>query len=116
MSKLDILKRAREILSDPLAWCKDTFARDKEGMKVWSGSVRACQFCAIGAIARAAKDLDASTSDHHAAELTLEEQVPLHYRQTVSIGKGSVASYNDDPRRTHSEILALFDRTIEDVS
>ena len=62
------------------------------------GSVVARRYCALGAIMRAARELAVPAED---ACVALEWQ----------IGR-PVQHWNDDPRRTHAEVVALFDAAI----
>lgn len=48
--QLDILRRARERISDPARWTQGWFARNAAGNKTTSVSADACRWCAAGAL------------------------------------------------------------------
>lgn len=102
----DVLLKARDILNDPKAWCKGTFARDKNEKKASPYDPDACQFCATGAILKAESEYDLSSANGLYAEEIIEQQLPCTRKF------GGIPSYNDALVRTHEEILALFDRAI----
>ena len=95
---LAVLRRARQLLEDERRWCRGSFARGWRGIPVPAGSIVARRYCALGAIRRAARELAVSADD---ASVALEWQV----------GR-PVQDWNDDPRRTHAEVVALFDTVI----
>lgn len=95
------LEAARKLIEKPENWCKGAEARDADGNRVSDYSTKAVSYCALGAISRATKGRGA-TRRYSAAWSALE-------RATVV---GSIAAYNDAPRRTHKQILKLFDRAI----
>ena len=95
-----ILVEARELLSVPERWTKDEYARDPSGEAVMPLSERAVCWCTIGAMYRIA---GAHGDELRKAKRALE-------RATQD---GAIAVFNDDPSRTHAEILAAFDRAIE---
>jgi hypothetical protein len=51
-----LLIRAKELIEK--GWAKDTFARNSKGKEVSDYSPEACKFCLVGAIRRAAYELD----------------------------------------------------------
>jgi hypothetical protein len=100
MSVRDELIAAKALIDAPHKWCKD------EGY-VWRGfnlpfaakpsvqiDIKHCALFALNAV-------HASRSTHRAALM----QVPRAF--------GSVNEFNDDPRTTHADIMAMFDRAIE---
>lgn len=86
MSTLDILTHARNRITNIHDWCQN---HDREGNKR----------CAYSAICEATKSL----SDTVKAANVL--------RADPELNGSTVSDYNDN--HTHSEVLALFDRTIE---
>lgn len=97
---LAALKAARRLLSKPERWTKGWFAKDKDGADVSELSKHATCFCPEGAIYRSAPGL--LETDALAA---LERGLPKQWY--------SVPLWNDAPRRTHAQVLRLFDRAIE---
>lgn len=95
---LAVLRRARDLLEDERRWCRGSFARGWRDIPVPLGSVVARRYCALGAIMRAGRELSVSAED---ACVALEWQV----------GR-PVQDWNDDPHRTHDEVLAAFDGAV----
>ena len=93
-----VLARARELIADEERWCRGSFARGWVGLPVPAKSAIAQRFCAVGAIMRAAHQLGAPAED---ACTALEWQT-----------RRRVQDWNDDPRRSHAEVLAVFEDAI----
>lgn len=103
MQTTDILKKARQIISDPSMWCKDQFFKgiglqEARGQFAETGKHPPC--CAYGAILVAA----GFNSD-------LEQ--PAYHKLAASTPSGSVLLYNDASTTTHADILSAFDAAIE---
>ena len=95
---LAVLARARLLLQDEARWCRGAFARAWRNIPVPAGSAVARRYCALGAIMRAGRELALPVED---ACLALEWQT----------GR-PVQDWNDDPRRRHGEVTAMFDAAI----
>jgi len=95
---LTVLTRARELIGDEQHWCRRTYARGWRGLPVPVQSSAAHRFCAVGALLRAGRELGLSVED---ARNVLEWQ-------TVR----PVQDWNDDPARTHREVIAAFDAAV----
>ena len=95
---LAVLARARLLLQDERRWCRGSFARGWRGIPVPAGSALARRYCALGAIRRAGRELALPIED---ASLALEWQV----------GR-PVQDWNDDPRRTHADVVTAIDAAI----
>jgi len=95
---LAVLVRARELLVDERSWCQRSFARGWLDIPVPSQSAFARRYCALGAIMRAGRELG----------LPVKEAAKALEWQTVR----PVADWNDDPRRTHAEVITTFDHAI----
>ena len=91
-----ILRKARKYLTDPRHWTQGAYFSGRRN-------------CAIGAVYRAggyhADDMDGSPSD----ELTRATLRCLERTARVK----SLEWWNDNPRRTHTQVLRLFDRAIK---
>lgn len=103
MSKtIEILRGAREILSDPDRWTRQFQARDSEGDCVaWNNPGAVC-FCLMGAINRASMDI---TPDDRA----------LAYEAMDVLDKvidTAIPLFNDRPTTTHDDILEALDSAI----
>ena len=93
MTTLEILKAARAKIESPERWTRGCLARDEFGDEVPPNLSVARKWCLVGAC-----------DDIRALEIledVLEEE-----------GEEPPAAFNDDPRTTHDDILALFDRAI----
>ncbi|NTJ67561.1 hypothetical protein G6M50_06255 [Agrobacterium rhizogenes] len=102
MNTVEILKKARELLSDEKRWTKGFYAVDIDGYAAHVDGNEACQFCAIGAIARVSGMTGAEAEGSKSAEMLAK---------AAGIDRGChVPSFNDD--HTHAEILDLFDCAI----
>ena len=95
---LAVLTGARALLADERRWCKGSFARGWLELPVSARSVFARRYCAWGAIMRAGREFGLPVED---ARNALEWQ-------TIR----PVANWNDDPWRTHADVIAAFDGAI----
>jgi hypothetical protein len=93
-----VLVRARDLIADNQHWCKRSSARGWLDIPVPVQSAFARRFCAIGAIQRAARELG----------LPFDEASAALEWQTVR----PIPAWNDDPQRTHAEVVAAFDAAI----
>src|SRR5688572_29644934 len=87
-----VLMAARALISDPAVW--------GQGQYGMSGSVPGGRICSAMAIYEAASPCEA-----------VEREPAYRYLKSVC-GRGVVAYWNDDPRTTHADVMAAFDRAI----
>ena len=85
---------ARKLLSDPKCWTQGAAVRTADGAAAWYGR-DAVSYCIIGAL----NHVDAC---YDAFEV-LYELLP----------NCTISGWNDDPARTHTEVLELLDTAIE---
>lgn len=98
MSTLQVLKRARERLAEPRNWRKHAFrGRNADGEPT---------YCAMGALGYRTNTRVAKQAE--AAAAVLKEFVPPKYI--------TIADWNDHYATTHEQVLAAFDRAIEELS
>jgi hypothetical protein len=97
-STLVVLRRARDMIADQRRWSRGAFARSWFNIPVPPQSAFARRFCAVGAIMRAGRELRLGTQD---ACFALQAQT----------GRG-IEDWNDDPKRSHSDLVAAFDAAI----
>lgn len=98
----EILRKARELISDPTHWTQKAFARGPDGRSVDDSDPRACSWCSLGAL------IKVTGENFPRGELVLERAVrELH----PGIDTASIVRFNDT--RSHSEVLAVWDRAIE---
>ena len=96
MTPTEILKAARELISDEAHWCQGRFACDETGDEAYTTEPRACRWCALGAVWAVAP----GTVGIGAAERFLD----------IASGE-TITDYNDN--HTHAEVLAMFDKAIK---
>lgn len=101
LNELEALTAARELLSDRMKWTQGSSARDAAGFPVGAAHRRATCFCMIGAIEKVTGGHLVGSSEY-AARAVLESVLQC----------GDIATFNDTPRRRHSEVLKAFDRAI----
>lgn len=95
MKTSEILTKAKELISDPENWIKETYYQNKDGKEC---------FCSLGAIARAEGVSNFTSSSTKAASILKEVVIDdLCETQTFAI-------YNDD--HNHEEVMDAFDKAI----
>lgn len=100
MTTIQALKKARKLISNPKRWCQFREAQNARGLAVSADDSSAYKFCAAGAILKVAgRD----------SEEVLVSALKALMKSTRGVG---VATYNDKPRRTHAQVLNIFDRAI----
>lgn len=100
MTTIEVLKAARERISDPNRWTQGTYSRHSDGSPAWnSGRLAGVCWCASGAV-QCCLDLGAT---RFATDCAFDDLCR-------TLGGGCAVRYNDT--HTHAEVLALFDRTI----
>lgn len=97
MTTIDILKAARDKISDPVRWTKGFLARTKDGLATGPRNKNAVCWCANGALFSVAKRADAA-------------KALFFLRGFIPGGYCNVSVFNDNS--TRAEVLALFDRAI----
>jgi hypothetical protein len=95
---LAVLAMARALLADEQRWCRGSFARGWLDIPVPVRSVFVSRFCMLGAIMRVGRKLG----------LPIEDAVNALEWQT----RRPVQYWNDDPARTHAEVIVAFDGAI----
>ncbi len=111
-NKLEVKKfltEARVLIQDEKSWCKKSPARNKRGIGVFVDSPEACQFCAIGALAKVAE------ANHGRFENNLVYTMALDHL-SKQLEWRPITDFNDDPKTTHQDILSLFDKAIQAIS
>jgi hypothetical protein len=91
---LAVLARARELIADEQRWCRRSFARSWFNVPVSPDSAAARRYCALGAVMYAGRKLG----------LPVEQARNALEWQTAR----PVQDWNDDPLRTHAEVIAAF--------
>ena len=103
--KIDVLKMARGFIQEPDAWMKEWHAQNHIGQETGPTEPDAVCFCLEGAIIRALSELLEVDED----ELLLKEIND----EVMSKNEDSMVIWNDSPQRTHAQVLARVDATLE---
>ena len=102
MNTLDVLREVRKLIAEPERWTKGVYARPRDS----TGSVnirnkRAHCFCLAGALYRA---INVTPGENYGV---------IGYARALGFqDEGKLTDWNDNPERTHADILDLLDRTI----
>jgi hypothetical protein len=99
--QVQIVERARVLIEDKEHWCRNHIAMDANGVSVFPNSLSAVKRCGLGALIAAAYEL---TRDHDAADRLAYDALRPH------CGSSTLIHIND--MRSHTEVLALFDKVI----
>lgn len=103
-----ILSQAKELILDPNHWTITYLARTSDGRPAQPKSSEAAQFCAIGALMRAA---DISVYDTH------DNYTKGYMDAAIALARGAHSqpiSYINDIEG-HEAVLKLYDRAIEEA-
>lgn len=102
MNTVEVLEKARELISDESRWTQGAFSRDRWGLAVNLHSEKASCFCSVGALAK-------SGALHEKASLLNELPSPIlkafGFRRNIQLVR-----FNDSG--DHASVLAAFDRAI----
>ena len=94
---LQVLEQVQEILRDKRRWTCWAFARDRHSARVDVDSPKACRWCLMGAVGKAADD-DFSLYENVAKKLSTH--LPHRYAEEYIDGfmdaATAVSNYNDD--------------------
>ena len=104
---VELLTEGRALLTPAEARTRLVLARNKKGEAVPPFSDSAVCFCSIGALHRVGgptTDLDPKYDAVDFLNQAVWELQPLH---------AGIVNLNDDPKVTHDQILAVWDRALE---
>lgn len=110
MTTLEMLIGARARVS--LGWVQGISAVSADGQQVSPASLKATNWCAFGAIVAETGGLPDGDS---AVLQALAAALPawrLASDGSCASSRGVVVHYNDDPRTSQTDVLALYDRAI----
>jgi hypothetical protein len=102
VTTIELLEAAKAKIDTPENWCKGDYAKTKKGNPIHSLAEQACQWCSLGALV-AVTSSSSQTVSLRCKAIDLLFDV---------VGRDVVA-FNDDPKTTHADVLAAFDRAIE---
>lgn len=112
MNTADILRRARDHIADPAMWHKGDYWSDYETGGPTPAEDVPC--CVLGAVMWVVQDpsLPYTAEPCPAFEALHRAAFELHQPLPAPRWKNAANTYNDDPRTTHADILAVFDKAI----
>lgn len=109
MKTSEFLKLTKEILAKPENWTQEVFSRDKEGKQTHGQTPKSTCFCLYGAI----KAVEHAGLYRGSARSSAVDRI----NSTINKGKLEgrqigLLEWNDDPARTHQEVLATLAESI----
>jgi hypothetical protein len=108
----EALDAAADLLGDPSVWTKEVMARDKDGLPTHPNSKRACKWCGMGAIRRAANDevRTVFAARRAANEILSAREWSFGWdTQTVRPRPSmSVEDFNDAESSSNEDVCSLF--------
>jgi hypothetical protein len=100
---LEVLRGARELISDPERWTQGEYARNAEHEAVNFLSPEACRWCLVGALAKAS----GRDPDDHEPAMACVAHLLRPWSRNVLV---AITSFNDESE--HAKALALLDEAI----
>jgi hypothetical protein len=97
-SVADTLRAARALIETPARWTQGMYAKDEQGQEIDPRDPAARQWCTSGAIGAV---VGYGPSAIGARQILRK-----------AAGARTMSIFNDDPARTHPEVMAAFDRAI----
>jgi hypothetical protein len=104
LKAVEILTKAKELISSPEHWCQEAYSRDKNGVSCDRKSPDVNSFCIIGSVF---KVLDEG--------VTYDEEIKVWKALNNVNGDYAISTWNDKEGRTHDEVMAFLDQAIEKV-
>ena len=106
MTTKEVLVKARALIAK--GWTQGVFARDKNGWRVKPNDLRACQWCATGALLSAAKIPHNLYGGEEIVKINrILNPIISYYGDYEGIG-----TFNDAEETTQADVLDVFDKAI----
>lgn len=119
-----LIRDALDLIKDEARWCQTDMARNAKGTGEFAWSIRATQWCALGALTKS--ETERANADYH-ARLDASSPIPSQddSRWTnafeeadallaVHIPGGMLLSeFNDHPDTTHEEVIKVFKEALQ---
>ena len=108
-SDLEILMDARGMIDSPDRWLKGDFRKED-------------RHCLVAALALACRnpEFDQPSGTERRLILAMARQLPRglgRLQRTICFGpRQRLMRFNDDPRKMHDDVMALFDRTVQHLA
>lgn len=110
----EVLKAARELITDPKRWTQGWFARTIQDGQVGPEHKFAVCFCSLGALYKAEPGLWQLEEDGDGdGQETTSDAIEFLQKFCDGHHGMDIAMFNDN--RTHKEVLELFDKAIEEA-
>jgi hypothetical protein len=97
--------KAHELIAQADKWCQNNPAINSEGKRVQPWDESACAWCPNGAIDKCYGD----TPEAEAASLRVAGIIAPD-KNTDFVSGIYIAQWNDEPARTHAEVLAVLQK------
>lgn len=110
MNTTELLKKARELITDPAHWTQRRYGETEDGKILCAASmVEAYKVCAVGALYKAISN----KLDHYETVLEAKNELTkgIDSHEEEKYKNLQITDFND--QTSHEEVLALFDTTIE---
>lgn len=107
MNTFHLLIAARDVIADPKRWCQNALALTATGEQCFANSKHATQWCGIGALEYASKDLLAKRD----ARLRLHDSALVLFPESDNGTMLAAAAVND--QLGHEAIIRVFDHAID---
>ncbi len=101
----EILKNARDLISNKENWCRGSFAKDAGGNDIFYGSKEATQFCMIGAFQKQNTSFLQKVSDD--CLLYICRNINIH--SYINMMK-NLSIFNDS--HSHEEVIEVYNKAI----
>ncbi|HEX7324273.1 MAG TPA: hypothetical protein VF292_02825 [Rhodanobacteraceae bacterium] len=111
-SVIDLLQRARRLISAPGCWTRGASARDANGSACHTCDAEAACWCALGAVSHESGGGWASTAGLASTALAGAVKAIRPDADWDDDEGEIVVSFNDDYGRSQADVLAVFDRAI----
>ena len=105
------LVAARDLISDKQRWTRFVNARDEHGSPCSPLAARACQFCSVGALMRAADGHLTSHKRREAGNFLRFGAKEFEKNHHVFLRSNSASSINDN--YGHEAVLQMYDKAIQ---
>ena len=120
MRIVDILTRAKAIVTHKDNWTQGEYARNARGNQVQSDDPTAVCWCASGAIERAGGNIGTTNYAHQqptgTAICAFAQTLPDDHWDGALVPLHAVVNFNDADSTSHSDVLAAFDKSIKEAS
>ena len=113
-TELEVFTAARATIAQPENWTQGAAARNANGYSMFADNPYAVQWCSTGVLDKV-NPVDKTGRKFPAGQLnlTLGNHINGFYEQQLGEDYEDVCGWNDDPARTHAEVLAAFDSAID---